>query len=143
MKDLTGLQVGQFYVIKQQDNPNVSAHNKRYWLVEVNGKRKLMRYDNILNFAKVKEDQLPIKNTNAEKLSDRKLTPKQILLELIQNGDDMLLGAVMFCCSLDIGDIFYEVRRSNPNTYFKYLHKNIEEYMNTKRFKDEILNKSK
>ena len=136
MKDITGLQIGKFYVIKKVFNPKVKVMQNKYWLVEVNGKQKIMRYDNILTYGKYSERQL---NHVKESL----ISPKEVILKQIQSNDDVSLGAVMLCCSIDIVNKYEELKRKNPTSYFVPLHHFIEDYMNTPRYKSEVLNKSK
>ena len=136
MKDITGLQIGKFFVIKKVFNPKVKTMQNKYWLVEVNGKQKIMRYDNILTFGKYKEKQL---NHVKESL----ISPKEVILKQIQSNDDIGLGAVMLCCSMDIMNKYEELKRQNPRFYFSSLHHFIEDYMNTPRYKSVVLNKSK
>ena len=138
MKDLTGLQLGKYYVIRKQYNPNVKVLQNNYWLVEVNGKQKLMRYDNILTFGKCSQEQMK----HIPKASN-KLSPKEAILKAIQSNDDIKLGALMLCCSLDIVNKLNELQTRNPESYFVPLHEFIEDYMNTQRYKSEVLNKSK
>ena len=130
MKDLTGLQLGKYHVIRKQYNPNVKVLQNNYWLVEVNGKQKLMRYDNILTFGKYSEEQMK----HIQKVSTSKISPKEALLKQIQLGDDVSLGAIMLCCSLDIVNKLNELQKQNPKSYFVPLHHYIEDYMNTPRY---------
>lgn len=128
MKDLTGLQLGKYHVIRKQYNPNVKVLQNNYWLVEVDGKQKLMRYDNILTFGKYSEEQMK----HVSKVS--KISPKEAILKAIQSNDDINLGALMLCCSLDIVNKLNELQRTNPKSYFIPLHHYIEDYMNTPRY---------
>ena len=133
MKDLTGLQLGKYYVIRKQYNPNVKVLQNNYWLVEVNGKQKLMRYDNILTFSGCSQEQMK----HIQKASN-KVSPKEAILKAIQSGNDINLGALMLCCSLDIMNKLNELQRTNPKSYFFPLHEYIEDYMNTQRYNNEI-----
>lgn len=131
MKDLTGQQIGKYHIIKKQYNPSVKHAPNSYWLVEVDGKQKLMRYDNIITYGKYSERQIE----QAKKIKEKKeYTPKQLILKYIQAKDDISLGAVMLCSSLDIINTMEQLRRVYPKTYFSSLHKYIEEYMNTPRY---------
>ena len=142
MKNIEGLTLGHIKVIKRQYNPNVKILQNNYFLVEVKGKQKLMRYDNIIAFGKVDFDldslpNLPIIRKNkSEKTKERVskgLTPKQAILNKIDN--DVELGAIMLCISLDIVNKLYELKRFYPKSYFVPLHHYIEEYLNTGKFK--------
>ena len=122
-KDLTGLQIGHIFVIKKQFNPNVKAYQDKYYIVEIKGKQKLMRYDNILKFGKVKEVTHLSKNNKLQ-------SPKQVISKAIANNDDTLLAVTMLTISRDIINKLEELKE-DKKYFFVDLFKFIEEYMNS------------
>ena len=120
---------GHIKVIRKQYNDKVKTMNDKYYLVEVNGQHRLMRYDNILRAAKHKPN----------KIKSNYVTPKEALLKYIDNNNDTMLGAIMLRCSLDIVNKLTELRRAYPQSYFAPLHHYIENYMNTETFAKQII----
>ena len=126
-QEIEGKQIGNIKVIRKQFNPNVKCKPNDYYLVEVKGKQKLMRYDSII------KSKLNTIN-NGLVYNKEELTPKEIIFEKINTQDDIGLSALMLIISMDITNAQKALEKCYPRTYHAKLHQYIREYMNTEKF---------